>query len=80
VKSLGKAIHSFDDGSEHVLRVEINRKGAPGFVAEVGEPDYFNPRVLKATYSIAVGGARQARALASLLNLLADRLEARGDL
>jgi hypothetical protein len=78
--SLGKAIHRFDDGSEHVLRVEIGPKGASGFVAAVGEPDYFNPRVLKMTYSISIGGARQARVLASLLSQLADRLEARGDL
>jgi hypothetical protein len=79
-QSIGTAKHRYPDGSVSELRVEISPKGAQGFPARVGEPDYFNRRRLNPNEQVPICGARQARVLANWLMLLADRLEARGEM
>jgi len=78
--SIGTARHRYSDGSEHELRVEISGKNEGGWPACIGEPHPFGRRGLDIDNYLGIGGARQARVLANYLTLLADRLEARGQL
>lgn len=78
--SIGTARHRYEDGSVYELRVEIERKSDIGWQARIGEPDPFDSRRLDIDHYLGIGGARQARVLANYLTLLAERLEARGQM
>lgn len=78
--SIGTARHRYKDGSEHEIRVEISGKREKGWPAIIGEPDTFHPRRIDIDNYLGIGGARQARVLANYLTLLAERLEARGQM
>jgi hypothetical protein len=79
-QSIGTATHTYEDGSKYELRVEIERKASMGWPARIGEPYVFDRRRLDIDHCLGIGGARQARVLANWLTLLADRLEARGEM